>query len=235
MQVRPRRKPAEKSTRLERAYNRFCPLSLALDELGDRWTIHIVYHLLTGPKRYTDLRDYLAGAGSNVLGERLTRLAANQIVERSVGSGPGSDITYRLTERGFALAPVIRGLAGWGLRSMVMANPSDPDRVEFNQRWAIGSAGPLKPETFQWTIDGSPFSLSIDGYDLTRTRGRAKSPAARFETTTDVLTRVLGGEFTVPEGARAGALQLSGSVAAQRRMFLVTGFPTYALGGLALQ
>src|SRR5258708_6873778 len=31
----------------KRAYDRFCPLSLALDQVGDRWTLHIVYALLS--------------------------------------------------------------------------------------------------------------------------------------------------------------------------------------------
>jgi len=53
-----------------RAYHRFCPLSMALEDVGDRWTLHIVYALLDGPKRYVDLQAFLRGAGSNVLADR---------------------------------------------------------------------------------------------------------------------------------------------------------------------
>lgn len=58
-----------------RVYHRFCPLSMALEDVGDRWTLHIVYALLDGPKRYADLHAFLYGAGSNVLGDRLKRLS----------------------------------------------------------------------------------------------------------------------------------------------------------------
>ena len=214
----------------ERAYNRFCPLSLALDKVGDRWTLHIIYCLMTGPKRYTDLKDYLVGAGSNVLGDRLRLLAADGIVGRSAGHAPGSHVTYQLTERGQALVPAIRALVLWGLRALTM---SEPDGVTFDQRWAIGNQGPMKRELFRWTVDSDEISLAVEGHELTRTRGRAKNPAASLEISSEALARVLAGEFTIPEGARRGALRLQGSLAAQRRMFRVTGFPVYGLGDLA--
>src|SRR5258708_38907702 len=94
-----------------RAYNRFCPLSLALDDVGDRWTLHVVYALLSGPKRYADLKLFLDGAGSNVLGDRLRRLAHAHGVGRRTGDRPGSATTYYLTHRGLAPAPASQSLA----------------------------------------------------------------------------------------------------------------------------
>lgn len=219
--------------RNERTYNRFCGLSTALDIIGDRWTMHIIYYLLSGPKRYTDLKDYIAGAGSNVVGDRLRLLACEGIVQRSAGHAPGSRVTYRLTDRGWELGPMIRGLALWGLRPLMLASDTEPDEVTYDQRWAIGSGRPPRKETFQWTVDGRELSLVIAGHRLTRTRGPAKSPAAVLEISTEALEKVLTGEFTIPEGAERGALRLEGSVEAQRRMFWVTGFPIDALGDLA--
>ena len=98
-----------------RAYDRFCPLSLALDQVGDRWTLHILMALLGGPKRYTELKKLLTGAGTNILSDRLRGLAANGLVSRTTGNAPGSETRYQLTERGARLGPVIGGLATWGL------------------------------------------------------------------------------------------------------------------------
>ena len=89
---------------------------MALEDVGDRWTLHIVYALLGGPKRYADLRVFLAGAGSNVLSDRLRQLADAQIVSRRTGDRPGSEATYHLTERGDALAPVVEALVRGGWR-----------------------------------------------------------------------------------------------------------------------
>lgn len=231
----PRRtgRTAPRSGPAERTYNRFCPLSLALDKVGDRWTIHVLYSLMTGPKRYTDLKDYLTGAGSNVLGDRLRLLAADGIVGRSAGLAPGSDVTYHLTERGKGLVPAIRALTLWGLGALTMTTDDEPDGVTFDQRWAIGDQELAKRELFQWTVDRNEISLAVEGHRLTRTRGRAKHPAASLEISSEVLARVLAGEFTIPDGARRGVLRLEGSLAAQRRMFRVTGFPVYSLGDLA--
>jgi DNA-binding HxlR family transcriptional regulator len=233
MPRRPTSRVIRQSSPAERAYNRFCPLSLSLDKVGDRWTLHIIYSLMTGPKRYTDLKDYLVGAGSDVLGDRLRLLAADGIVGRSAGQAPGSHVTYQLTERGQALVPAIRALVLWGLRALTMQADSEPDRVTFDQRWAIGNEGPMKRELFQWTVDSNEISLAVEGHKLTRTRGRAKNPAASLEISSEALARVLAGEFTIPQGNRSGVLRLRGSLAAQRRMFRVTGFPVYTLGDLA--
>ena len=44
-----------------RSYQQFCPAARALDVVGERWTLLIVRELLTGPKRYTDLKAALPG------------------------------------------------------------------------------------------------------------------------------------------------------------------------------
>src|SRR5260370_31165995 len=98
-----------------RTYDRFCPLSLALDQVGNRWTLHILMALLGGPKRYTELKKLLTGAGTNILSDRLRGLTANGLVRRAAGNAPGGETRYRLTERGAQLRPVIRSLPTWGL------------------------------------------------------------------------------------------------------------------------
>src|SRR5215472_10824422 len=133
-----------------RAYNRFCPLSLALDQVGDRWALHIVYHLLSGPKRYSELWAYLAGAGKTTLSDRLRSLSENKIISRIAGPAPGSEICYQLTERGLQLAPVVAALNTWGLDILIGGAPggADDDEVTFDQEWTIGDPGILPSETY---------------------------------------------------------------------------------------
>jgi DNA-binding HxlR family transcriptional regulator len=218
-------RPPEAVRAAERGYGRFCPISLALDRVGDRWTLLIVNMLLSGPQRYTDLKTYVDGAGSNVLGDRLRRLAQDGIVGRSAGSEPGSPIRYHLTDRGRALEPAIRGLFRWGMLDLIAAEPGVPDCVVFDQTWAIGSKGPMKRETYQWTIDGHDLALAIDGYELQRNRGKAKNPAATLRSTTDVFAKLVSGQTTAAEAMAAGVFKVSGSHEAVARMFLASGFP----------
>jgi len=215
-----------------RSYRRFCPLSMALEEVGDRWTLHVVYALLGGPMRYADLKAFLAGAGSNVLGDRLRQLADAQIVGRRTGDRPGSDTTYHLTQRGLALAPVVRALVRWGVASLIPAPPvgaSGADREVFDQTWAMPDPARITDETYEWTVDGVEFELSVSGQTLTRTRGPARGPVATLTTTSAVFDSILAGEQTLAEAIAAGDFKLNGPPDAVRRMFTATGFPPYLL------
>jgi DNA-binding HxlR family transcriptional regulator len=207
-----------------RAYNRFCPLSMALEDVGDRWTLHIVYALLEGPMRYADLSAYLRGAGSNVLGDRLKRLADSGIVGRSTGDAPGSDTTYHLTERGLGLLPVIQALVSWGFAALLPAS-EDERPVTFDQTWAVPDPDAVVDETYQWSVDGVEFELSVSGRSLTRTPGRARKPVVKLSMTNEALDSILAGKRTVAEAVKARDVKLTGPRDAVKRMFLITGFP----------
>lgn len=200
-------------------------MSLALDKVGDRWTLLIVNMLLFGPQRYTDLRVYVTGAGSNILADRLRRLARDGIVGRNAGVEPGTPVTYFLTDRGRALAPALRALFRWGLLDLIAGDPHQPECVMFDQTWAIGPRGPIQRETYQWTIDGYDIELVIDGFQLRRTRGKAKNPVATLRSTTEALSKLVSGQTTASEMQATGAFKVGGPRDAVARMFLATGFP----------
>jgi DNA-binding HxlR family transcriptional regulator len=216
-----------------RTYHRFCPLSMALNDVGDRWTLHIIYALLSGPKRYADLKVFMAGAGSNVLGDRLRQLADAQIVGRRTGDRPGSNTSYYLTERGLALAPVVQALVRWGMAPLTLNAPagrSAPDPDVFDQMWTIPDPALVADETYQWTVDGAEFELAVSGSSVTRTRGPASSPVVTLATTSAVFDSVLAGDRTLADAIAAGDFELTGPPDAIERMFTVTGFPAHLLG-----
>ena len=49
-----------------RTYGQYCGLAHALDVVGERWTLLIVRELASGPKRYSELADALAGIGTSL-------------------------------------------------------------------------------------------------------------------------------------------------------------------------
>ena len=72
-------------------YGRFCPLSRALDVIGERWTLLIVQELLKEPRRYGALLDRLPGISTSVLADRLRRLERAGVVAGSrARSAPAS-------------------------------------------------------------------------------------------------------------------------------------------------
>jgi DNA-binding HxlR family transcriptional regulator len=113
-----------------RSYAQDCAVALALDAVGDRWTLLVVRELLAGPKRYTDLQDGLPGISTDVLAARLRQLEAGGLVERSVLPAPAASKVYALTERGAALEPVLVALARWGA-----ARFPDGEGREFRPHW----------------------------------------------------------------------------------------------------
>lgn len=197
---------------------------MALEDVGDRWTLHIVYALLDGPKRYADLQAFLRGAGSNVLADRLRRLAGSGIIGRSTGDSPGSDTTYHLTERGRGLAPAIQGLVAWGFASLLPSG-DDAKPETFDQSWAVPDPEALADETYQWSVDGVEFELAVSGRSLIRTPGRARKPIVTLSMTRPAIDSVLAGKRTIAQAVNAEQIQLTGPPEAIRRMFLITGFP----------
>jgi DNA-binding HxlR family transcriptional regulator len=206
-------------------------LSLALDQVGDRWTLHIILALMSGPKRYSDLRRQLTGAGANILSERLRQLSTNNLVGRSTGNAPGSDTTYHLTERGQQLAPVVGSLATWGLNLLLPSAEDDrDDHVAFDQTWTPAADTELIDECYQWSIDGVTFELAVNGCRLIRTPGRATRPVVTLRTDSATLGAVVRGEMTVADAVDRGEADVKGSRRAVQRMMAIVGFPLADLG-----
>jgi len=98
-----------------KTYDQYCAVARALEVVGERWTILIVRELLTGPKRFTDLRAGLPGIATNLLSDRLEALKERGVLWRVELPPPAASTVYELTERGRELKPVILALADWGL------------------------------------------------------------------------------------------------------------------------
>lgn len=90
-----------------------CSIARALEVVGERWTLLIVRELLRKPRRFSELERRLS-MSKNILSDRLTKLARLRIVASTTIDGSRGWKTYRLTEKGVALFPVINALMAWG-------------------------------------------------------------------------------------------------------------------------
>ena len=98
------------------SYNQFCPVAMAAEILGARWTLVLLRELVVGSTRFNDLRRGVPRMSPALLSKRLKDLEAAGIVTRSpVGGEPGA-FEYRLTEAGRELKPVIEAIGCWGQR-----------------------------------------------------------------------------------------------------------------------
>jgi DNA-binding HxlR family transcriptional regulator len=97
-----------------KSYGQRCPVSRALDVVGDRWALLVLRELELGPKRYTDLLDGLPGVGTNVLSARLRDLEAAGVIVKRTLPPPTPVTVYEATEAGRAVGPVLQALRDWG-------------------------------------------------------------------------------------------------------------------------
>ena len=92
-----------------------CPITGALQMLGDKWTMLVVRELLGGPKRTMELLNSLYPISSRTLVGRLRDMEKDRLVERTDFGGNPPHIEYALTERGMLLLPLLESLRQLGL------------------------------------------------------------------------------------------------------------------------
>lgn len=91
-----------------------CPVSRAVEILDGKWTILVVRDLLSGTKRFTDLRRSLGPVSPKTLTDRLRALEAHGLVERHAFAEIPPRVEYTLTPAGRTLKPILDALSEWG-------------------------------------------------------------------------------------------------------------------------
>ena len=132
-----------------------CPVSIALDGLGDKWSLLIVRDLMI--RGYRTFREFQAsgeGIATNILADRLRRLESRGIICAEAEESDARKVNYRLTDKGIDLAPVLLELLIWSARheqtgtpcSVIeeMARHREALLAEVRQRWEERDPRPLQ-------------------------------------------------------------------------------------------
>lgn len=90
-------------------------LQQALELVGGRWTGSILLAVLSGARRFSDIRVAVPGVSDRLLCDRLRRLEDEGLLERHAARDP-SLVGYVPTEAGRALVPALRALSDWTTR-----------------------------------------------------------------------------------------------------------------------
>ena len=90
-----------------------CPLPSAVELIGEKWAFLILRGAFNGLKHFEEFQAGL-GIARNILSDRLGRLVAGGILQRTPDSADGRRVIYGLTEKGEALLPVVVALRQWG-------------------------------------------------------------------------------------------------------------------------
>lgn len=93
-----------------------CPIACTLDLIGDRWTLLVIRDLWAGRTRFSEFLASPEAIATNILTDRLTLLVDHGLVERVPPTGRAK--TYRLTDKGQSLMPVLAAMRDWGLANL---------------------------------------------------------------------------------------------------------------------
>lgn len=90
-----------------------CPVAVLLKLIGNKWKILIIRDLLTGTKRFGELKKSV-GCSQKVLTSNLKELEETKLLSRKVFAEVPPRVEYTLTKTGFSLQPVLNEMAVWG-------------------------------------------------------------------------------------------------------------------------
>jgi DNA-binding HxlR family transcriptional regulator len=204
-----------------RSYGHFCMLAKALEHVGDRWTLLVVRDLLSGPKRFTDLIDRMAGITPKTLTRRLRDLEADGLVEADREAGR-REVWYRLTPAGENLQPALDELLLWGLRNV--AAPPRPDEPVHPEHVLRALQLQLQREgvdagAVRWAMDvpgTGNYTLIGDGirWDLRSDEGHETTVDVTVTATRSALARFL--TAAPPRDPHAEGVEITGKASAIR-------------------
>ena len=138
-----------------------CPVSIALEVFGDRWSLLIVRDMMIrGSSSFKDFQNAGEGIASNVLASRLRALQAARIITAQRDFDDGRRIEYRLTSKGIDLAPALLELLIWGARHENtgvpcaaierLARHREELLAEVRRRWRQRDSRPLQAKSGEW-------------------------------------------------------------------------------------
>ncbi len=208
----------------KRSYRQACALAVALDVVGERWTLLIIRELLLGPRRYNQLLDNLAGIGTNLLAARLRAMEDAGLITRV--SLEGEIKAYQLTPVGHELEAVVNSLIRWGLRLAVepvsgALRRSEWDIVALNA--LLQEAAPDVPGVFQLMVDGTGFVIEIADGRIDTRMGQAPRADATISVDTATGQAMAKGQIDLRELQESGRVQLTGNKTLALRFLKAAG------------
>lgn len=91
-----------------------CPVETTLTLIGDKWKVLILRDLMTGTKRFGELKKSVGNVSQKVLTAQLRAMEESGLLTRRVYAEVPPRVEYTLTETGYSLKPVLDAMWSWG-------------------------------------------------------------------------------------------------------------------------
>lgn len=90
-----------------------CPVSFVMNKIGGHWKPIILFQLMGGQKRYSELRRAIPTITEKMLIQHLKQLQEDNLVLRKAEPVVPPHVVYRLSKQGEALSPVMAAMVDW--------------------------------------------------------------------------------------------------------------------------
>jgi DNA-binding HxlR family transcriptional regulator len=108
-----------------------CPVETTVGLISNKWKILILRELLSGTKRFGELKNGIEGISQKVLTQNLRSMEDDGIIERQVYAEVPPRVEYFLSDLGNSLRPIIYSMKEWGLgyQEMVKNNYNETNGI----------------------------------------------------------------------------------------------------------
>lgn len=186
----------EPSALKNRWYKDACGTALALEFVGERWSLLIMRELMLGPRRFSDLRASLPGISANILTMRLDRLHVLDILRRRQLDPPANVQVYELTTWGYQAEPIFQAMSHWALRSPLHdpSLPLTPVSAMLSLRAMLRPDHSAPPMTVGFHFGRDIFIGQLSDSNLQIKRGQPDVADAELDTDTTSFIRLVYGK-----------------------------------------
>ena len=91
-----------------------CPVETTLTLIGDKWKVLILRDLMSGTKRFGELKKSIGSVSQKVLTAQLRDMEVNGLLTRTVYAEVPPRVEYTLTDLGKSLKPILDAMWNWG-------------------------------------------------------------------------------------------------------------------------
>ncbi|MDB5687040.1 MAG: transcriptional regulator [Rhizorhabdus sp.] len=196
----------------KRWYDDACGTALALEFVGERWSLLVIRELMFGPRRFGELKANLPGISANVLTQRLEGLESGGILVRRKLPSPANVQVYELTPWGLEIEPIFQTMGRWATRSLrhdpTLFLSAASAMLSLRTMIATDKARGLTA-TFAFRFNSDAFVGELRDGDLAIRRGDTDADVT-FLTDPSTLAAVIYGKRPFAEVEAEGNFRISG-------------------------
>ena len=91
-----------------------CPVETTLTLIGNKWKVLILRDLMSGTKRFGELKKTIGSVSQKVLTAQLRDMEDKGLLTRMVYAEVPPRVEYTLTDLGYSLKPILDAMQDWG-------------------------------------------------------------------------------------------------------------------------